>query len=81
MTLSGELRLVMDEAVASLPDTLRAAFVLRDLEGLSTKEAAETLGISQSNLKVRLHRARFLLRERLATYFTEQSNRSSSASA
>jgi RNA polymerase sigma-70 factor (ECF subfamily) len=81
MTLSGELRLVMDEAVASLPDTLRAAFVLRDLEGLSTKEAAETLGISQSNLKVRLHRARFLLRERLATYFSEQSNRSGSPRA
>ena len=78
MTLSGELRLVMDEAVASLPDTLRAAFVLRDLEGMSTKEAAETLGISPGNLKVRLHRARFLLREQLAAYFNEQSNRSSS---
>ena len=70
--LSDELRQVMDNAVESLPDTLRAAFVLRDLEGLSTQEAADTLGISISNLKVRLHRARFMLREQLAAYFSEQ---------
>ena len=71
--LSDELRQVMDKAVESLPDTLQAAFVLRDLEGLSTQEAADTLGISTSNLKVRLHRARFMLREQLAVYFSEQS--------
>ena len=69
--LSDELRQVMDKAVESLPDTLQAAFVLRDLEGLSTQEAADTLGISTSNLKVRLHRARFMLREQLAAYFNE----------
>ncbi|MCG3211779.1 MAG: ECF RNA polymerase sigma factor SigW [Anaerolineae bacterium] len=73
LTLSDELRQVMDEAVASLPDQLRAAFVLRDLEGLSTKEAADALEISPSNLKVRLHRARFMLRERLTLYFNERS--------
>jgi RNA polymerase sigma-70 factor (ECF subfamily) len=71
IALSDELRQVMDEAVASLPEQFRAAFVLRDLEGLSTKEAADTLGISPGNLKVRLHRARFMLREQLAVYFNE----------
>ena len=69
VALTGELRQTMAEAVASLPDSLRAAFVLRDLEGLSTKEAAEVLGISPGSLKVRLHRARLLLREHLAVYF------------
>jgi RNA polymerase sigma-70 factor, ECF subfamily len=62
----------MERAVAELPDTLRTAFVLRDLEELSTEEAAETLGISPGALKVRLHRARLLLRERLSAYFVER---------
>ncbi|RME44813.1 MAG: sigma-70 family RNA polymerase sigma factor [Caldilineae bacterium] len=69
--LTEELRRVVDDAIATLPDSLRAAFVLRDLEGLSTREAADVLGISPGNLKVRLHRARLMLRERLATYFSE----------
>jgi RNA polymerase sigma-70 factor (ECF subfamily) len=72
VALTDELKEIMDEAVDSLPDKYRAAFVLRDLEGLSTKEAAEALEISPSNLKVRVHRARLLLREYLAAYFEEQ---------
>ena len=63
----------VEEAVETLPDSLKAAFVLRDLEGLSTKEAAEVLDVSPSNLKVGLHRARLMLREQLAAYF-EQPN-------
>ena len=72
LVLTDELRQAMDAAVETLPERLRSAFVLRDLEGLSTKEAAEALDISSSNLKVRLHRARLLLRERLGTYFVER---------
>jgi len=68
--LSSELRQVMEEAVESLPPALRAAFVLRDIQGLSTQEAAEALDISETALKVRLHRARLALRERLAGYLT-----------
>ncbi|HET7378173.1 MAG TPA: sigma-70 family RNA polymerase sigma factor [Anaerolineae bacterium] len=62
----------MERAIAALPDALRTAFVLRDLEELSTEEAAETLGISPGALKVRLHRARLLLREKLSAYFAER---------
>lgn len=72
ITLTDELRQVMDRAVAELPDSLRTAFVLRDLEGLSTKEAAEALDISEGSVKVRLHRARLALREQLAAYFNER---------
>jgi RNA polymerase sigma-70 factor (ECF subfamily) len=67
--LSEELRQEMAEAVDALPDTLRAAFVLRDLEGLSTDEAAEVLDISPGAVKVRLHRARLALRGSLSEYF------------
>jgi RNA polymerase sigma-70 factor, ECF subfamily len=66
--LSGELREKIDRAILQLPDSLRAAFVLRDVEGLSTAEAATILGIGESALKVRLHRARIALRESLTPY-------------
>ncbi|MEW5960240.1 MAG: sigma-70 family RNA polymerase sigma factor [Chloroflexota bacterium] len=74
VALSDELRQAMNEAVSTLPEPLRAVFILRDMEGLSTQEAAEALDISPANLKVRLHRARLLLRERLAAYFDEKPN-------
>ncbi|HRI55599.1 MAG TPA: sigma-70 family RNA polymerase sigma factor [Anaerolineae bacterium] len=70
--LSSELRQEMEAAVESLPPSLRAAFVLRDIQGLSTQEAAEALEISETALKVRLHRARLALRERLAGYLAGQ---------
>ncbi|MCB0199657.1 MAG: sigma-70 family RNA polymerase sigma factor [Caldilineae bacterium] len=66
--LTSELRQVMEEAVQDLNPTLRAAFVLRDIQGLNTEEAAAALEISESALKVRLHRARLQLRESLAGY-------------
>lgn len=50
-------------AIAGLPDDARAVVVLRDVQGLSTKQAAEILGISESAVKVRLHRAHAKLRE------------------
>lgn len=69
--LAGELREKLDQAIMLLPDSLRAAFVLRDLEGLTTKEAAAALGIGEAALKVRLHRARLALREALGAYISE----------
>jgi RNA polymerase sigma-70 factor, ECF subfamily len=69
--LSDELRQELERALGNLPEPLRAAFVLRDIEGLSTQEAAEALDITPGALKVRLHRARFALRQALNVYFTE----------
>ena len=57
---------VLERAIVALPDSLRAAFVLRDVEGMSTKESAAALGITESAVKVRLHRARLALRASLA---------------
>jgi RNA polymerase sigma-70 factor (ECF subfamily) len=50
------------KALAALPASYREAVFLRDLEGLSTKEVARVLGISEANVKVRLHRAHQRLR-------------------
>ena len=63
--LSGETRVVLQQAIDALPDRYRAVLVLRDLEGLSNEEAAEALGDSVPSVKSRLHRARMTLRERL----------------
>lgn len=69
LLLGRELRDVLSAALATLPESLRSVFVLRDIEGLSTAETAETLGLTETNTKVRLHRARLALRERLTGYF------------
>jgi RNA polymerase sigma-70 factor (ECF subfamily) len=70
--LSNESRHMMDEAVSELPEPLRIVFILRDLEGLSTAETGEVLGLSEGAVKTRLHRARLKLRERLSGYFAER---------
>ena len=70
--LTAEARQEMDRAIAELPETLRAAFVLRDIQGLSGAETAEVLGISVQAVKNRLHRARLRLRDRLSAYFVER---------
>jgi RNA polymerase sigma-70 factor (ECF subfamily) len=75
-----ELRAALENAIAALPTTLRAAFLLRDVEGLSTAEAAEAVGVSEANLKVRLHRARLLLRERLAAFVARRGTHGEAAS-
>jgi RNA polymerase sigma-70 factor (ECF subfamily) len=67
--MSSESQDRLREAALTLSDANRAAFLLRDVEGLSTQEAAEALDISQSALKVRLMRARMQLREELSDYF------------
>jgi RNA polymerase sigma-70 factor (ECF subfamily) len=70
--LDAELSQVMEEAITQLPPNLRIVFIWRDLEGLSTQETAEVLGLSESAVKVRLHRARLRLRELLSRYFVER---------
>ena len=51
------------QALAQLPEDAREVVVLRDVQGLSTKETAEVLGVSEGAVKVRLHRAHARLRE------------------
>jgi RNA polymerase sigma-70 factor, ECF subfamily len=53
------------KALQKLPPSSRAVFVMREMEGLSTREVATITGISESNVKTRLHRARIMLRREL----------------
>ncbi len=67
-----EVRAELDRAIGDLPETLRVVFTLRELEGLSTDEVAQSLGLSADVVKQRMHRARLWLRERLSAYFAER---------
>ena len=60
-----DLKMDMEQAVASLPKGARLAFVLHDVEGYQHHEIAEQLSVSVGTVKAQLHRARRLLRERL----------------
>ena len=59
---AGELRRVLEEAVDALPEAYRTVFMLRDIEGLSTSETGEGLGLGEEAVKTRLHRARAMVR-------------------
>jgi len=66
-----EIHRIVEDAIQSLPQIYREAFVLRDVEELSADEAAEVLGITVPALKSRLLRARLMMRETLAEKFEE----------
>jgi RNA polymerase sigma-70 factor (ECF subfamily) len=67
-TLEHEFQHNLDRALAELPAEWRTAVVLRDIEGLSTQEAAEIAGLRQAAFKSRLHRGRMRLRTLLEPY-------------
>jgi len=70
--LSGEGKKLLEGTIGSLPESLRIVFVLRDIEGLSIRETAEALDLSETNVKTRLLRARLHLREELSAYYGER---------
>lgn len=70
--MSAEARVFLDKAMSRLSPALRAVFVLRDVEGLSVRETAEALDVSEAVVKTRLLRARLKLREELSGYFAER---------
>jgi RNA polymerase sigma-70 factor (ECF subfamily) len=63
-----ELRDALERALADLPPTYKIIAILRDVEGLTTEETAEALGLRPPAVKMRLHRARLALRESLAEH-------------
>ena len=64
--INSELSALLKLAVANLPDALRAVFVLREIEGMTSRDTAQVLGIAEASVNTRLMRARKKLREALA---------------
>jgi RNA polymerase sigma-70 factor (ECF subfamily) len=69
LAMESEVQQEIDEALSELDEKYRSVFVLRDVEGLSVRETAEALDLTESTVKVRLLRARLALRERLTRKF------------
>ena len=67
--LNEELAGAVNQGISSLPKKYRMVMLLRDIEGFSTAETAKILNLSPTNVKVRLHRARLYLRDKLKGYF------------
>ena len=62
---TAEVKLLLESAILTLPEGYRSVLMMRDIEELSTAETAESLDLTEENVKVRLHRARALLRKEL----------------
>jgi RNA polymerase sigma-70 factor (ECF subfamily) len=62
---SGELQSLLESTIDALPEDYRTVFMMREVEEMDTAETAESLGLSEENVKVRLHRARAMLRHEL----------------
>ena len=69
--VNGELREVLEKAIAELPPDYRTALVMHDVEGMPNPDIAETLGISLPAVKSRVHRSRLFVRKKLAEYLAD----------
>ncbi|MBI3466429.1 MAG: sigma-70 family RNA polymerase sigma factor [Planctomycetes bacterium] len=69
--LDEEARQMVEKAIAELPDSYREVYVLSDVEKLPVEEVSQLLSLSIPGMKSRLHRARLMLRKKLAPHFEE----------
>jgi RNA polymerase sigma-70 factor (ECF subfamily) len=65
VVINAALRRRLATALRRLPPALRMVVFLREMEGLSTREASQTLGVSEETVRARLHRARLFLQREL----------------
>lgn len=67
--MNNELKIVLEKSIAVLPEKYRLVFVMREVEEMSTSETMETLNLTESNVKVRLNRAKEMLRDSLSSQY------------
>jgi len=67
-----DLRRLLEDTIRALPIEYRTPIILRDVEGLTTQEAAEVMDVGEAAFKSRLHRARLAVRRALDEYFLEE---------
>ena len=71
-TSNAELRTVLENAIRNLPGIYRSVFVLREIEDLNVSETQNFLSISEANVKIRLNRAKAMLRKFLSSYYKKE---------
>ena len=70
--IDSELKAVLEQTIKKLPEKYRTVFIMRELENMSVLETMECLGITESNVKVRLNRAKVMLRDKLKSYLKDE---------
>ena len=70
--LNAELKVMLEDAIRRLPDKYRAVFIMREIEGMNVADTQRCLSISEVNVKVRLNRAKALLKEWLSVYYKKE---------
>ena len=71
-TINSELRSILNDAVRRLPEIYRTVFVMREIENMNIAETKECLNISEVNVKVRLNRAKAILRDILSAQYSKE---------
>ena len=71
-TVNSELRSILNDAIRKLPEIYRTVFVMREIENMNISETKECLNISEVNVKVRLNRAKAILRDILSAQYTKE---------
>jgi RNA polymerase sigma-70 factor (ECF subfamily) len=67
--MQSELKNILENEINKLPEKYRQVFILREVEGLNVKETSDILGITETNVKIRLHRSKSLLQKKLSENF------------
>lgn len=67
--MNKELKIILEKAVATLPEKYRIVFMMREVQGMSTSETMDALDLGESNVKIRLARAKEMLRGELSSYW------------
>ena len=70
--INSELKCILEFSIRKLPEKYRTVFIMRELENMSISETMECLGISEANVKIRLNRAKVILRNKLKNYKNEE---------
>ena len=71
-TLNVELKAILEKAILDLPEKYRTVFIMREIENMNVAETQECLDISEANVKVRLNRAKTLLKNSLSEYYKNE---------
>ena len=70
--VNNELKGILEKLIAELPEKYRTVFIMRELENMNVAETQECLDLSEANVKVRLNRAKVLLRESINNYYKKE---------
>jgi RNA polymerase sigma-70 factor (ECF subfamily) len=71
-SLNMELKQILEQSIRQLPEKYRTVFIMREIENLNISETGECLAISETNVKVRLNRAKAMLRDKLSNYYSKE---------